>query len=403
MRCWPVLLLLFAGCATPPEPPPPPDDSPWLVLELPEQVRSSVALAEFRGRVAGPELANADVVLVIDLTNTMLESSGVDVDGDGVLGVDRPWAAKNSRTSVRWQRPAHTWTSDYDDAIVTVELAASRRLIDALAERSCRVGIVTFTGRPRVLVEVGDPDAARAALEKLRVQVDSTGTEPRLALRRAAQLLDGAPVERGPRRRPAIVFMSDGLETNQQQQRLRREAERAAAEAAASGIAVHTLGFGIDEAEDPQVMGRIAAFGRGRYLHVDRPEDALALVAPPTSIAELPVSNAARAGDDARAVRSFADGSFDGFVPLAPGDNPIELEVVLEDGRRVRAQRSVHYEPIANPGDAALLDALRERTAETELAGESQSGAVRRRTHLEIRGEGRPSETPPAEPTGTAH
>jgi hypothetical protein len=403
MRCWPVPLLLVVSCASPSEAPPPPDDSPWLALELPERVRSSVALAEFRGRVAGSEPSNADVVLVIDLTNTTLEASGVDADGDGVLGIDRPWARQNARTDVRWQRPAESWTSDFDDAIVSVELAAALRLVDALGGRHCRIGIVTFTGKPRVLVEVGAPEAARAALEQLRVPVDRTGTLPKLALRRAGQLLDDAPRERGPQRRPAIVFLSDGAETNRQQQRVRRDAERAAAELWGRGIAVHALGFGADEAQDPEIMGRIAAFGRGRYRHVDRPEDALGLVAPPTSIAELTVRNTARPDDEARAVRSFADGSFDGFVPLAPGENAIELEVVLGDGRRVRTRRSVHYEPIAGAGDAELLEALRERTAETELAGESQSGAVRRRTHLEIQGEAREREAEPAGPPGAAH
>ena len=231
----------------------------------------------------------------------------------------------------------------------------------------------------------------RGALEQLRVPVDRTGTQPKLALHRAGQLFDAAAAERSARRRPAIVFLSDGAETNYQQQKVRSDAERAAEELAKRGIAVHALGFGSDEAEEPESMRRIAAFGGGRYLHVDRADEALALVAPPTRIAELPVSNRALEGAAPRALRSFPDGSFDGFVPLAPGENAIEFEVVLDDGRRVRARRSLRYEPIESPGeaDAALLEALRERTAETELAGESQTGEPRRKTELEIRGEPR--------------
>jgi hypothetical protein len=257
------------------------------------------------------------------------------------------------------------------------------------------VGIVTFTGQPRVVIEIGPPEAARRALDELKVPVDRSGTEAKLALRRAQRLLEAAPQRRGAARRPAIVFLSDGIETNRQQQKVRRDAERTASELAADGIAVHSLSFGSDAADEPEPMQRIAAFGRGRYVHVFRPEDALALVAPAPGIAELPVTNRALPDDPPRALRVFADGSFDGFVPLVPGENAIELEVVLADGRRARAQRRLIYEPTGLSGtDEELLTTLRERTAETALAGESQTGSGRRRTFLEIRGE------PPPEPGG---
>ena len=274
---------------------------------------------------------------MIDLTNTTLEATGVDSDGDGNVGVDRPWAKEDSRSNVRWQRPARSWTSDFDDAIVSVELESARRLLDALAERHCRVAVVTFTSKPRILAQLGAPDAALAELERLRVPVDHSGTEARTAILRAGRLLDESPAGRGPRRRPTVVFMSDGAKTNRQQETVLRNAERAAEELAERGITLHALGFGLDEKEKPDHMGRIAAFGRGRYLHVDRPDEALALVAPHLGIADLPVINRAREGLRPRAVRSFPDGSFDGFVPLAPGENRIEFEVVLDDGRRARA------------------------------------------------------------------
>jgi hypothetical protein len=399
-----LLSLALASCTVRPEPPPF-DATPWLALELPEVVHSSVALAEFRGRVSGADLASADVVLVIDLTNTTLESSGVDADGDGTLGEDHGWAKEGTRSDVRWGRPARSWTTDFDDAIVSVELEASRRLLAALAGRNCRVGIVTFTGRPRVLVPVGPVEDAQAALERLRVPVDRTGTEARLALRRAGRLVDDAPPARGTPRRPILVFLSDGAETNRQQQKLRSDAEREAAALASRGIAVYALGFGSDEAEDPEFMRRLAAFGGGRYVHVFRAEDVLELVSPVVEIADVPVTNRALPDAGARALRVFPDGSFDGFLPLAPGPNPIELEVVLADGRRVRALHTLRYEPADEPAaaDAALLDALRERTAETELANESQAGGKRRRTLLDIRGETREAPDAGAGPPGEAH
>jgi len=395
-----LLLLLAAGCATVPPAPPPPSDAPWLALELPERIHSSIPLVEFRGRVAVRELSAADVVLVIDLTNTTLEASGVDADGDGIVGATRPWAEMNSRSDTRWKRPARSWTSDFDDAIVSVELSAAKLLTSALAERNCRVGIVTFTGRAKVVTPIGPPDQALEKLENLRVPVDRTGTQPKLAFLKAAHLFDDAPPLRVATLRRAMIFLSDGAKTNFKQQTTLREAEREAARLADREIAVHALGFGSEEAEDPEIMGRIAAFGRGLYLHVDRPADALALVAPELEIAELPVSNRARPDAAVRALRHFGDGSFDGFVELRPGANRIEIEVVLADGRRASTTRTVSYEPSQDTeaADAELLDALRARTAETELAGETQSGGSPQRTQtLQIRGEsGTSAEDPDA-------
>jgi von Willebrand factor type A domain len=385
-------LMWLVSCVTRPEAPPPPDGTPSLRLELPEQLRSSVPLAEFRGRVEVNELSGADVVFVIDLTNTTLEATGVDSNENGVVGVDRPWANQNTRSDVRWQRPARTWTSDFGDAIVSVELESTKQLVRALAERNCRVGIVTFTGKARVLAELGPPEAALQALERLKVRVDRTGTLPKVAFQRAGRMLDEAQPDRGLRRRPVVVFLSDGCETNYNQEGIRRDAERSATELAERGISVHTLGFGDDEAKDPTIMGRIAAFGHGLYLHVDHAREAVGLVAPKLTISELPVTNRSDPTASPRAVRSFADGSFDGFVPLVPGDNTIEIEAVLADGRRARASQILHYEPTTDPqpSDAELLSALRDRTAETELAGESQVGSNSRRTTLEIRGEPAP-------------
>jgi hypothetical protein len=136
-------------------------------------------------------------------------------------------------------------------------------------------------------------------------------------------------------------------------------------------------------------MSRIAAFGRGHYRHIAFPEDALSLVAPERAIVGLPVTNRARPDAEARAVRTFADGTFDGFVPLAPGENEIAIEIELADGRRASSRRILFYEPVETPSpeDAELLGALRDRTTETALAGESQSGSGSPRVELELRGE----------------
>jgi hypothetical protein len=43
----------------------------------------------------------------------------------------------------------------------------------------------------------------------------------------------------------------------------------------------------------------------------------------------------ATTGGQAEAVRAFPDGSFDGYVRLAPGQNRIEVVARMEDGREL--------------------------------------------------------------------
>ncbi len=67
-------------------------------------------------------------------------------------------------------------------------------------------------------------------------------------------------------------------------------------------------------------------------------------------------------------MRVFSDGRFDGLVPLARGENILEVRALLADGRRQRIRRVVHYEqPEAETlevrrNTAGLLVELRHRT-----------------------------------------
>ena len=73
-------------------------------------------------------------------------------------------------------------------------------------------------------------------------------------------------------------------------------------------------------------------------------------------------------GERARAVRLLPDGGFDGFVPLAAGENMLQIEAVLADGLRASDRLSVHYErPVPETetdrrNAARLLVELRRRT-----------------------------------------
>ena len=80
-------------------------------------------------------------------------------------------------------------------------------------------------------------------------------------------------------------------------------------------------------------------------------------------------------GQSGRAIRTFPDGSFDGFVILADGVNRLRVTAIASDGRRATADRLVHFRKGEPGGDGqALLQELRRRTRETELWAEVEQG-----------------------------
>ena len=82
----------------------------------------------------GPRL---DVAIVLDISRSTGESTGVDLDGDGVLG--RPVLAREG--------PIFTErNSDPDDSVLAAEVAAARLLMRGLDPQRTRLAVVTFSG-----------------------------------------------------------------------------------------------------------------------------------------------------------------------------------------------------------------------------------------------------------------
>ncbi len=129
-------------------------ESIWAELDSPlqrEVVREPVGLVEVRGWAGTGQRGQHDVVLVIDRTASTFEPSGVDVDGDGVVG--RTVRIGN----VGNMRRALEVVSDPDDTIAAAELVAARRLIERLDPTSTRMGLVTFARTEKVLARIGTP------------------------------------------------------------------------------------------------------------------------------------------------------------------------------------------------------------------------------------------------------
>ncbi len=80
----------------------------------------------------------------------------------------------------------------------------------------------------------------------------------------------------------------------------------------------------------------------------------------------------------ARAIRLFPDGTFDGYVPLSPGENLLRITVSGDAGGTRTIDRRVTFEKTRSDSAegqerlAELLRELRIRTLETVLAEEAR-------------------------------
>jgi hypothetical protein len=370
--------ILLAGCASPPPPLAPAEVGPPtgvsfydLEVHAPvsgSRVHSSVPWLEVRGRTGTAELFESDVVIALDLSNTTLRSSGIDLDEDGVTGKDRRGAGE-----LRLGGSPRRWTTDRHDTIVLAEIEAARSVVAGLAPRRNRIGVVTYVGAAKTRVPVGPAEAASAAIERLRPIEDWTGTNVAAALRRSQRMLERPSLVTHPRRDRAILLFSDGQPSVPQSKFFAgAAAQRAAVDVAAAGTRIYVLAFGELEPKNLEFVDRLASVASGVLVHVTDPRGLLQDL-PPVELAPLSLAVTNRTLDlPARAVHADRQGHFSGYVPLAEGENEIEIEAVLANGRSVVERRSVFYAPAAEPTEAErreaarLLLRLRDRTEALE-------------------------------------
>lgn len=297
---------------------------------------ASVALV--RGRLTIARLSGADVVVAIDQSNSSLFASGVDVDGDSRVGRNRGWL----RAGDGYGRHPASWTSDPSDTVFAAEVGAAIALVDALAERS-RFGVLTFRDAVKVRAPVGSAGPARRALQRLRASSDWSGTNLARALDIAQDMLESAaaPDRKIPPR--AIVLFTDGRPTAPDGRHWAslRAIERAQ-ELASRGIAVFAVPIGEDS--DPAYLAQLAIRSGGSVIAFD---DLRTLVTSriPSHFdqIDLAIENLTLQRP-ASEVRVHADGSFDGIVGLADGENLLEIRADLGDGRVWSEHRRVHLD-----------------------------------------------------------
>ncbi len=353
-------LALLAGPARASEP-------AWLEVVAPasgEHVHSSVALVAVQGRAVRDTGPRA-LVIALDLSSSSFLPAGFDVDRDGMVGVLQPWARLDAI------RVDHRIVTDPEDTFAHAAVRLAREVAARLDVGHSRVGLVTLSEHTRVRAELEAPAVVLGALDAVDPRDAGGATDIGGAIRRALRVLEPAPASSR-----AILLVSDGEATAPRSPASAARRALSAAEAAArSGVRVHGVVPSRGPGPRASVLGEIARRSGGRTFAASAPERWVheLISSPAESIADLDVRNQTT-GEPARAVRSFVDGSFDGFVALVPGLNRIEIRARLTDGRELGERRLVLYEIPDRPSAedtaraATLREELRARTAETELA-----------------------------------
>ncbi|HEU4431625.1 MAG TPA: vWA domain-containing protein, partial [Myxococcota bacterium] len=336
-----------------------------------EEAVTDLPWLELRGTAGLWEAERQDIAIALDVSNSTLDATGVDVDGDGRVGrtIGKQYRAPDSRRG----------SSDRGDSIVRAELAAAKQLLGELDPATTRVSLVLFTATARLAAPLGAPQRALAALERHRVHYDSTGTSFEAALRAAFDdlLARRRPGERAQR---TILMLSDGEPTTPNKFEARRRALRAADEIARFGIRVHAYALGKDAGEKSETLRELAERTGGVFEIVSELDDISFLRDTRlTGLEQVTIRNE-RSGEPARAVRMFADGSFDAIVPLRAGQNPIEIRA------RVAGQPALTLRRIVRRTQPALGDeshAQRARELRAALSRRSDEIAARARLEAE--------------------
>ena len=366
----------------------------WVDLKTPPEDGSRISGLEWIEVAgwAGVGLETAyDIVILVDRSGSTAYASGIDVDGDGRVG-----RRKRILESWRTFNPRRL-SSDLDDTVLAAELMATKRLVALLDPQRARIGIVSFAGHGEVHARLGSDRASiENALDDLDRMFGSGATDLAHATRLGTRVLvaasDGAP---GTRRR-VLLILSDGYPTAPGSESMAAaEALEAAREAGNAGIGVYTFGLGLGKVREGDVFVKMAEVTGGSHVRLHEPGEILHELPhiDLARVAHIAIENAT-VGEEARAMRVFPDGSFDGYLRMHPGENRIRVTARSREGEERAVERVVHFdarEP-ATEDEARrftreredLLTLLRERTLAMELMLEAREKRAEARRQLEL-------------------
>ncbi len=314
-----------------------------------------------QARVQGSALAEGDrpldydVIIVIDVSQSTKAASGVDVDGDGVVGV-------NPRNELLppGTFPPDVLSTDPEDTVLHAEIAAARALLDSLDPRRVHVALASFSGevdpvtgerasldQQDAWLEVAlsaDFDHVRGALGAILARGSHGATNFAAGVRLGVRELAGLSGAQSQARRQAkkvMLFLTDGVPTFPIGKAVESDpgdkeaAVQAAQLAHEAGIVINTYALGAEALALPVAVTEMARVTLGSYTPVQNPGDIVALLQGVSfaNVEDVVLTNVST-GDFSTDVRLSPDGSFFGFVPVREGPNRVRVSALASDGTR---------------------------------------------------------------------
>jgi hypothetical protein len=336
-----------------------------VAIEYPEPGQE-IAGPDSRGFVTGTAfqaasaLGSFDIYVVIDISDSTKRPSGADIDGDGVIG-----AESRGRRIPLIGVLFNSTSDDPGDSVLACEIKAAKTLLDQLDSESTRVGIIRFSGdydNATPDAEVVSPlsrdyDALDAKLDELLAQGPRGETNLVAALQLATLEFERAylAARESQVQRLALVI-SDGQATLpfQSSDRLRnQDAVDAAQDAKQISARIYPYVVGKQAEVYIETLQQIAEVSGGTFEKVAQPADLVASFQnlDLAQISEVKIRNLTL-GKPASDVLVDPYGTFSGIVPLAEGENDLEVYARSTSGAEQREKVRVRYR---NDGEALAL------------------------------------------------
>ncbi len=334
----------------------------WVELEHPTDgaVVSDPLGAFVAGRALAPrgDFRRIDVVVVIDTSGSTREPTGVDVNGNGVVGQPHFGALGGL---------FELGSTDPGDSILAAEVAAARHFMRSLDPRSTRVGLVTFAGeasngglfgrrKKPALTEVElttDFTRVEQALDRVLQRGPSGSTHMAAGVDQATiELLGlrGAASQTDAESEKVVLFLTDGRPTlpygpgfeSDNVKAVLRAAERGKK----AGVQVHTFGIGEEALAGPIALVELAGRTEGIFTPVRHPGDLVDVIEQVdfANVESVQIVNRT-SGESANPLLKNPDGTFSGLVPLRAGRNRIEVVARANDGSEARTAVTLHFAP----------------------------------------------------------
>jgi hypothetical protein len=332
-----------------------------------------------RALLVSGETPRLDVVLVLDTSLSTAETSGVDINGNGRVGTPQ----------LGFIGPAPDDSgSDPGDSILAAEVAAARLLLHGLDPKWSRLAVLAFPGDPgagdEIVIEPLTSDLPRVdrALLLLLERTPSGASPMALGLEHATRELTAAPEV--PSAEKVVVFFTDGQPTLPFGPASARETVlaviQASEQAARESIRIHSFAIGREALEGPVAVVEMAQLTGGIFTPVPRPGDLVELMGDVrfTGLSDVRLVNVST---DRRAApfRVAADGSWIGFLEMAPGVNWITVDARSKLGGLASRGIVVEWDPDL-PSSTTLPEYVVQRNEMLEICLDRER---RRREQLE--------------------